>query len=29
MTGLWTHCANVVVGDLAQLLDAGKGRVAQ
>jgi hypothetical protein len=29
MTGLWAHGANIMVGDLAQLLDAGKGRVAR
>jgi hypothetical protein len=29
MTGLWTHGANVMVGDLAQLLDTGKGTVAR
>jgi hypothetical protein len=29
MTGPWAHDANVMVGDLAQLLDAGKGRVAR
>ena len=29
MTGLCAHGANVMVGDLAQLLDAGKGRVAR